>query len=92
MTITERMTITFQCTEDGSLKLHTINGQEQPDWEDGPGMIDFLNRMKHEGWTISNQSRGTKIVLERTQPKDTPTEQNSRPRGAPHGRQLRLAP
>jgi hypothetical protein len=74
MAITEQMTITFQCTENGSLKLHTINGQEQPSWEDGPDMVDFLNQMNHAGWTISKHSRGTKIVLERAQPKDTRAE------------------
>lgn len=46
------------CERDGLMKLHILQGQEIPHWEDGIDMISYIRQMSRQGYTNLTQSGG----------------------------------
>ncbi len=36
----------------GWTRVRYVDGHEQPDWQTGPRMVDYLNQLGAEGWDL----------------------------------------
>ncbi len=60
---TERRRIRFDLV-DQMLKLRYVDGQELPNWQEGPEMVEYTKRLMKEGWHFLGGS-GRELVFER---------------------------
>ncbi len=51
------------------LKPRFIDGQELPDWQQGPGIVDYVRHMAQEWWLLtSGNSNSRELVFKRQAP------------------------
>ncbi len=64
---TQRLRVRFDLT-DHSLKPRFVDGQELPNWRDGPEMSEYIKRLMDEGWALTGTLGGRELVFERQVP------------------------
>ncbi len=63
---TERRGIRFDMA-DQTLKLRFVDGQEIPNWQEGPEMAAYTKQLMDEGWHFRGGS-GRELIFERQVP------------------------
>jgi hypothetical protein len=53
---------------DHILKPRFIDGQELPNWRDGPEMTDYIKQLAREGWQLVVRGSGHEFIFERQVP------------------------
>ncbi len=64
--MTKRIRVVFDLVDE-DLKPRSVDGTELPDWENGPGMLEYLKQKGAQGWHIADTIGGRTIILERTE-------------------------
>lgn len=60
----EKLQVKFDDVGDGTWKPRYVNGQEVPNWKNGPDMTDYIRELMHKGWSPVT-GVGDKYVFER---------------------------
>ncbi len=60
---TQRRIVRFDLVEQ-MIKPRFVDGQELPQWQDGPEMVDYITHLKDEGWNLTGGNRQL-LIFER---------------------------
>ncbi len=52
MTLMQRRRVQFDLIDD-TAKPRFVDGQELPEWQDGPEMVDYITHLMDEGWNLT---------------------------------------
>jgi hypothetical protein len=61
--LTQRRRVRFDLTDD-TIKPRFVDGQELPNWQDGPEMVDYITHLVQEGWNLTS-GNGQLLIFER---------------------------
>ncbi len=60
---TQRRRVRFDLSGD-TAKPRFVDGQELPNWRDGPEMVDYITRLMREGWKLT-EGNDRLLIFER---------------------------
>ena len=63
----KQMRVKFDLT-DGTIKPRYIDGEQLPDWENGPAMDDYVRQLNDAGWQLAERLSANTYVFERDEP------------------------
>ncbi len=49
----------------GVTKPRWVNGQELPDWENGPPMVEYIRNLAKQGWWLTQRLQDLEFLFER---------------------------
>lgn len=61
---TQRRRISLDLT-DHKFKPRFVDGQELPNWREGPEMVDYVKQLAGEGWQLIVHGAGQEFIFER---------------------------
>lgn len=68
MVVTQRRRVQFDLTVN-TAKPRFVDGEELPEWQDGPDMVEYIRQLVEEGWTVTEDSSYV-VIFERPLPQE----------------------